>query len=125
MMPVAAKRVYDPAVKSDGVRIVVDRLWPRGVSREKLRADAWMPDIAPSAQLRAWFNHDPAKWEEFEARHFQELHARPEAVLALRALIEGRPATLLFAAKDIRHNQAVALLDYLRLFPQLKGRPEA
>ena len=118
MSLVTAKRAYDPALQDDGVRILVDRLWPRGMSRQRLRIDAWLPEIAPSNDLRTWFGHDPARWREFKTRYFEELRAKPEAVRALRELVSGKRTTLLFAAKDTQHNQAVALLEFLRQHPQ-------
>ena len=103
------KRVYDPPDAADGVRILVDRLWPRGVRKEAARIDRWMRDLAPSPALRQWFGHDPARWEEFCRRYRAELAARTEALEALRALARQRPVTLVHAARDARHNNAVAL----------------
>jgi uncharacterized protein YeaO (DUF488 family) len=110
---VRIKRVYDPPAKADGLRILVDRLWPRGLSREAAALDDWMPDVAPSAALRTWFGHDPARWRAFQQRYRRELDANPDAVRALAARIRGRRATLLFGAKDREHNQAVVVRDYL------------
>ena len=108
------KRIYDPAEPDDGVRILVDRLWPRGISHERLGEDTpWLKDIAPSEELRHWFDHDPAKWPEFRRRYVAELDANPGPVAELRAMIARGPVTLLFAAKDAQHNNAVALRDYL------------
>ena len=107
------KRVYEPETGSDGVRILVDRLWPRGLAKAELKLDAWMKDVAPSTDLRKWFGHDPAKWTEFRRRYAEELDANPAAVEALRDKIGRGPATLLYGAKDETHNQAVALKDYL------------
>ena len=109
------KRTTEPAVKDDGARILIDRLWPRGQSKEKLELTAWVRDIAPSTELRKWFGHDPAKWEEFRKRYRAELDANPEAVAELQALLQEHPnATLLFAAHDEKHANAVALAEYLR-----------
>ena len=108
------KRVYDPADREDGVRVLVDRLWPRGLSREKAAVDEWMPDVAPSAELRRWFGHDPVRWEEFRRRYIAELDEHPDAVQALAARVHGRRATLVFGARDTEHNQAVVLGEYLR-----------
>ncbi|ODS58157.1 MAG: hypothetical protein ABS36_04535 [Acidobacteria bacterium SCN 69-37] len=108
------KRVYDPPARGDGVRVLVDRLWPRGLSREKAAVDEWMPDVAPSADLRRWFGHDPARWDEFRRRYIAELDTRPDAVEALAARVHGRRATLVFGARDAEHNQAVVLGEYLR-----------
>jgi uncharacterized protein YeaO (DUF488 family) len=110
---VRIKRVYDPPARTDGLRILVDRLWPRGLSREAAALDDWMPDVAPSAALRTWFGHDPARWTAFQQRYRRELDANPDAVRALAARIRGRRATLLFGAKDVERNQAVVLRNYL------------
>lgn len=109
---IALKRVYDPASRSDGTRVLVDRLWPRGIAKAKARVDAWLKEVGPSTALRTWFGHDPARWPEFQRRYHRELAnsgaAQPVADLARRG-----PITLLFAAKDEEHNNAVALRDYL------------
>lgn len=112
-MKPAIKRVYDQPAKPDGVRILVDRLWPRGLSKQGARIDLWCRDVAPSSPLRKWFAHDPAKWEEFRKRYSGELDNRSGAVAELRKAVAGRRATLLFAAKDVRHNNAAALRTYL------------
>jgi uncharacterized protein YeaO (DUF488 family) len=109
------KRATEPPGKDDGARILIDRLWPRGQSKEKLKLTAWVRDIAPSTELRKWFGHDPAKWEEFRKRYRAELDANPEAVAELQALLKQHPnATLLFAAHDEKHANAVVLAEYLR-----------
>ncbi|HWB31503.1 MAG TPA: DUF488 family protein [Vicinamibacterales bacterium] len=110
---VRIKRVYDPPAKTDGLRILVDRLWPRGLSRAAAALDDWMPEVAPSAALRTWFGHDPARWTAFQQRYRRELAANPDAVRALAARIRGHRATLLFGAKDVERNQAVVVRDYL------------
>lgn len=112
-MKLWVKRVYDPPAKSDGLRILVDRLWPRGLSKQSAKIDHWLRDVAPSGRLRKWFAHDPAKWKEFQKRYTKELDGSPEAVAELRKLLSKRRATLLFAAKDAEHNNAVVLRDYL------------
>ncbi|WP_312144741.1 DUF488 family protein [Brevundimonas sp.] len=112
--PFALKRVYAPAAEADGTRILVDRLWPRGLSRQKAAIDIWMKDIAPSVELRRWFDHDPARWAVFQHGYKAELDARPEVVAELRRLIQAGPATLLYGAKDSAHNHALVLADYLR-----------
>lgn len=112
-MPLRIKRVYDPPAKSDGHRVLVDRIWPRGLSKEAAQVDEWLKDIAPSTALRKWFGHDPGKWKEFLRRYFRELDANPVAVTRLRTLARGRRVTLLFAAKDIDNNNTVALKAYL------------
>jgi uncharacterized protein YeaO (DUF488 family) len=110
---VRLKRAYDAPSRSDGYRVLVERLWPRGVTKEKLRLDAWLKDLAPSAELRKWFNHDPARWREFKRRYFRELDQQPKTVQELLAKSQNEPVTLVFAAKDVRHNNAAALKEYL------------
>lgn len=112
-MPICLKSVYAEPEPGDGLRILVDRLWPRGVSRARLQLDAWQKELAPSHELRRWFSHDPDKWEEFRRRYFEELEGCEEAVAGLLGLIGKKQATLLFAAHDQQHNNAVALRDYL------------
>src|SRR5438034_11303011 len=111
---IKVKRAYDDPEKDDGVRILVDRLWPRGLSRAKASIDLWLKDLAPSATLRRWFNHDPEKWAEFGRRYAAELDAKKAAVAALLGAARRGRVTLLFAARDARHNAAVALQAYLR-----------
>ena len=108
---IRVKRAYDPVEKSDGVRILVDRLWPRGIKKEKLQATFWMKDAAPSTELRKWFHRDPDQWEEFRARYLKELK-RPEARKALHDIAEAAQkgtVTLVYGAKDEQRNQAVVL----------------
>lgn len=108
------KRATEPLTKADGARILIDRLWPRGQSKDKLQLTAWVKEIAPSTELRKWFGHDPAKWEAFRKRYRAELDANPEAVAELRGLLEEHPnATLLFMAHDAKHCNAVVLAEYL------------
>lgn len=110
------KRIYEKYEKSDGYRILVDRLWPRGMSKEKARVDLWLKDIAPSAELRQWFNHDPKKWPEFQRRYEKELKLKKEIVAELKNIIKKeKTATILFAAFDAEHNDAVALAKILKL----------
>jgi uncharacterized protein YeaO (DUF488 family) len=109
MSAVRVKRVYDPPTPEDGVRILVDRLWPRGVKREEAKVDLWLKDIAPSADLRRWFGHDPARWPGFRDRYRAELAGNPALDELLALVAEGRQVTLLFAAKDTEHNNAVVL----------------
>jgi uncharacterized protein YeaO (DUF488 family) len=109
MPPILIKRIYEPPSEEDGFRVLVDRIWPRGVSKKDAAIDHWAKDIAPSTELRKWFNHDPVRWNEFQKRYQQELKSQ---VSALRQVLEkggGRRLTLLFAAKDTEHNQAVVL----------------
>ncbi|BCB96853.1 hypothetical protein JZK55_17750 [Dissulfurispira thermophila] len=103
------KRIYDPPSKGDGKRILVDRLWPRGVKKEEARIDEWLKDIAPSDELRKWFSHDPSKWEEFKRRYKAELKDQGELIERLRAEAKRGTVTLLYAAKDKEHNNAVVL----------------
>jgi len=105
------KRVYDPAANSDGLRVLVDRLWPRGLTKEKAHIDQWLKDIAPSDTLRRRFHGNPTKWDEFVAAYARELAREPAlaAVTTLRALVSKPPVTLLYAARDQIHNNAVAL----------------
>lgn len=112
-MKVALKRVYEPPSPADGTRILVDRLWPRGLSKEKARIDLWLKEIAPTTELRRWFDHDPAKWDEFQRRYRAELDANVDAVSELKAALSDGPATLVYGAKDEAHNDAVVLADYL------------
>ena len=112
-MDIRLKRAYEPSKKDDGFRVLVDRLWPRGVSKSSARIDLWLKEIAPSAALRKWFGHDPLKWDAFRARYFRELQKNPKAVAQLNEIIRNGPVTLLFAAKDQEHNNAAALKEYL------------
>ncbi len=107
------KRAYDRAGAQDGKRFLVERLWPRAVKKTELRLDGWLKEVAPSAPLRQWFSHDPAKWEEFRRRYFAELEDRPETwEQLLRAAQRGR-VTLVYSSHDQEHNNAVALKDFL------------
>jgi uncharacterized protein YeaO (DUF488 family) len=112
---VRIKRIYGAPRPSDGCRVLVDRLWPRGVSRNKAHLDLWMKQIAPSDALRKWFGHRPERWTEFQRRYRRKLRAKPEPVRQLRQLIRRRRTlTLLFSARDARHNQAAVLRSFLR-----------
>jgi uncharacterized protein YeaO (DUF488 family) len=109
------KRVYEPAQPSDGYRILVDRIWPRGVSKKNAHVDLWIKEIAPSSALRRWFGHDPERWTGFKQRYRRELQQRPQLTGQLRQLLKRhRTVTLIFSARDQRHNQAVALRAFLR-----------
>jgi uncharacterized protein YeaO (DUF488 family) len=107
------KRVYDPPAPDDGKRILVDRLWPRGVKKELAHVDEWVKDIAPSTGLRTWFGHDPSRWEEFRNRYIRELRTKPELVRQLRQEAKEGTVTLVFAAKDYDHANAVVLKEVL------------
>ena len=115
-MEIRLKRVYDEPARSDGPRYLVDRIWPRGVAREHADLQAWLKGLAPSTELRKWFGHDPEKWQAFLERYREELR-HPEAaedIAQLKtALAEGKRITLVFAAKDTRHNNAIALRDFI------------
>lgn len=113
MSEVKIKRVYDAPDGDDGTRILVDRLWPRGLTKERACVDVWLKDIAPSTELRKWFGHDPAKWEQFRERYHRELEANVNLVSLLKEKLKGGAVTLLFAAKDAEHNEAVALQEWL------------
>ena len=113
MKDIKAKRVYEPASSHDGFRVLVDRVWPRGLKKEQVHADLWLKEAAPSTDLRKWFGHDPTKWKEFKSRYFSELDANPEVVKALLDEVTKQQMTLLFSAHDTEHNQAVALKEYL------------
>jgi len=107
------KRAYEQPSRDDGVRILVDRLWPRGVGKDRLLIDAWYKEIAPSSQLRAWFRHDPDKWDEFRKRYFAELDSAPELWRPLLEIARSRNITLVYGAKDRENNNAVSLKEYL------------
>jgi uncharacterized protein YeaO (DUF488 family) len=107
------KRVYDPVAKTDGQRFLVERLWPRGVKKAAIKIDSWLKDAAPSTELRKWFNHDPAKWEEFQRRYRAELKKNPEAWQPILEADSQGTVTLLFSSHDAEHNNAVALKQFL------------
>jgi len=111
-MRLRTKRVYEKPAAADGRRILVDRLWPRGLSKETAKVDAWFRDIAPSTALRRWYGHDPEKWPEFKRRYFAELDANADAVRELRKLLRGT-VTFLFSSRETRLNNAEALREYL------------
>lgn len=112
-MQIRLKRAYEPPAESDGVRILVDRIWPRGVRKEELKLEAWLKEIAPSSELRRWFGHDPEKWEEFRRRYFRELDERQDVVEELRSKVRQGGGTLVYGAADEQHNNAAALKEYL------------
>lgn len=111
-MAVNIKRVYDPPATSDGYRVLVDRLWPRGVSKDKAHVDQWLKEVGPSNELRQWFNHDPAKFTEFSRRYKAELAKNPAAKELKDLTRRHKTLTLVYSAKDPDHNQAVVLKDY-------------
>ena len=110
---VRMKRAYEPAAPEDGMRILVDRLWPRGVRKADAAIDHWAKDLAPTTELRKWFGHDPARWQEFRRRYQASLDAHRDELEKLRALAEKGPITLVYAARDEIHNEAVILRDRL------------
>ncbi|MCC6175952.1 MAG: DUF488 domain-containing protein [Chloroflexi bacterium] len=110
---IAVKRVYDPDESSDGTRFLVERLWPRGIRKADLRIDAWLKDVGPSTELRHWFNHDPARWNEFRKRYAAELEEHPDTWERIVQADESGTVTLLYSAHDTEHNNAVALKEYL------------
>lgn len=112
-MEIVLKRTMEAPAEGDGTRLLVDRLWPRGVRKDSLQMDAWLKEVAPSTELRKWFGHDPAKWDEFQRRYHAELDARPEVLEALLAAARRGRVTLLYSARDGKHNQAVALRAYV------------
>ena len=111
-MSIFLKRVYESPAKTDGTRVLVDRLWPRGVTKSKAKIDLWLKDLAPTTELRKWFGHDPAKWSEFQKRYRAELKGNP-ALSELRELSRQGDVTLVYAAKDELHNEAVVLKQVL------------
>ena len=115
-MDIRTKRIYEAPEHSDGIRILVDGMWPRGVSKNKASIDLWLKEIAPSNRLRRWFSHDPNKWKTFQDEYFQELKNKPGSVHTLIEKSREGPLTLVYAAKDKNYNNAVALKNYLQNF---------
>ena len=114
-MELRTKRIYDEPSRADGRRILIDRLWPRGVSKENAKIDFWAKSVAPSTELRKWYQHDPEKWSEFRDRYFAELDANPEGLAELRTHLDNERVTILFSSKEERLNNASALREYLEL----------
>ena len=110
---IRVKRVYEPAEKSDGVRFLVDHLWPRGLKKEAVEVERWIKLVAPSNELRRWFGHEPAKWKEFQRRYFEELNEQPAIWQPLLEAAREKNITLVYSARDPDHNNAVALKSYL------------
>jgi uncharacterized protein YeaO (DUF488 family) len=113
-MQIRIKRIYEKPEKDDGFRVLVDRLWPRGFTKEKAGVDLWLKGIAPSTELRKWFNHIPEKWEEFKKRYRSEIRENKEALSQLKEVMKKGDVTLVYAAKDEEHNDAVVLLEELK-----------
>jgi uncharacterized protein YeaO (DUF488 family) len=112
-MNIQLKRVYEESSENDGKRILIDRLWPRGLTKEKARIEIWLKDISPSTELRTWFGHDPSKWDDFKRRYRNELKNNSESVSKLIEQISQGKVTLVYSAKDKEHNNAVVLVEYL------------
>lgn len=122
------KRVYDPVSRTDGTRFLVERLWPRGLSKERLHRAAWLKEVGPSTELRQWFNHDPLKWSQFRTRYFRELDSQPESWRPILTAARRGMVTLVYSSHDEEHNNAVALKEYLqakRRAPSASRRPAA
>jgi uncharacterized protein YeaO (DUF488 family) len=113
-MNIRIKRVYEEPAKEDGTRILVDRLWPRGLTKEKAKVDLWLKDVAPSTELRKWFAHDPARWTEFQTRYRDELKTNKEPLSLLEQEAAKGTATLVYGARDQQHNEAVVLQELLQ-----------
>lgn len=112
-MKINVKRVYEKPSKSDGIRILVDRLWPRGMTKEKAAVDLWLKNIAPTTELRKWFDHDPDKWKEFQKKYHQELKKNKEQVSLLNEQMKNGVVTLVYGARDEEHNEALVLKEWL------------
>lgn len=113
MSQIKLKRVYKEASKDDGYRVLVERLWPRGLKKEQVAVDLWLKEVAPSPELRTWFSHDPAKWEEFKRRYWAELEKKPEQIALLRQKSREGTVTFVYAAHDEQHNAALALKEFM------------
>jgi len=112
-MSIKIKRAYDKAAKQDGTRILVDRMWPRGLTKDKAHIDKWLKEVAPSTELRKWYNHDPDKWKEFKHRYFKELNANGNTLQSLLEIAQGKTLTLVYSSREEKYNNAVALKEYL------------
>jgi uncharacterized protein YeaO (DUF488 family) len=112
-MEIKLKRVYEKSAKEDGTRILVDRLWPRGLTKQKANVDMWLKDVAPSTELRKWFHHDPERWIEFKRRYQIELGNKEEQIEVLKKQLKKGPVTLVYGAKDEEHNEALVLKELL------------
>jgi uncharacterized protein YeaO (DUF488 family) len=122
MMNIRLKRAYEPPEEEDGARLLVERLWPRGLTKDKARIDDWFKDVAPSPELRQWYSHDPAKWPVFRKRYLAELRANAKAVDRLRDKVEQGTATFVYAARDEQRNSARVLKEYLEERPAGRAR---
>lgn len=113
MLKINIKRIYDKPFKTDGVRILVDRLWPRGISKDKAKLDFWEKEIAPSSELRVWFGHKPERFEEFAKKYREELTLHLDKIKKIKKVLNSHNITLLYAAKDTKNNQAIILKDFI------------
>ncbi len=113
ILMIKIKRIYDPPQKDDGTRILVDHLWPRGIRKEEAKIDYWAKNIAPSSELRKWFNHDPEKWQEFKRKYFIELSKEPQEIEKIKQNLKSGDIALIYSAKDELNNNAVVLKEYL------------
>ncbi|MBV2144367.1 DUF488 domain-containing protein [Falsochrobactrum sp. TDYN1] len=114
MMKIHLKRIYEEPSSDDGFRVLVDRVWPRGMTKEKAAIDLWAKDVAPSAELRKWFGHDPARWDEFQRKYRKEIEGNLPALREITDRAKGKTLTLLYGAKDQEHNQAVVLFNFMK-----------
>jgi uncharacterized protein YeaO (DUF488 family) len=122
-LDIRLKRAHEPATPADGWRVLVDRLWPRGISHERVQLDAWEKDLAPSTELRRWFGHEPNRFEEFRQRYIEELREQRPRLTALRRRARTGPLTLVYGARDTEHNDAVVLAEVLRRgLPRISGK---
>ena len=112
-MKIKLKRVYEESDRDDGTRILVDRLWPRGLTKQKANVDIWLKEVAPSTELRKWFHHDPDKWKEFKKKYVKELKGKEEQINILKKELKAGTVTLLYGAKDEEHNEALVLMEVL------------
>jgi uncharacterized protein YeaO (DUF488 family) len=112
--PLKIKRVYDEPSEDDGTRVLVDRLWPRGLTRQRAAVELWLKELAPTDALRKWFGHEPSRWTEFRSRYRAELDRNGAEIARLREVVKDGPVTLVYGAKDEAHNNAVVILEYLR-----------
>lgn len=112
-MAIQLKRAYEKPAAGDGFRVLVDRIWPRGMTKENLKVDLWLKEVAPSTELRKWFGHDPQRWDEFKKRYFKELGSHPDEVRLLRDKMRHGELTLVFGSKEERFNNAEAIKEYL------------
>jgi uncharacterized protein YeaO (DUF488 family) len=121
---VTLKRAYDPVAATDGKRLLVERLWPRGLSKDRLKLDGWIREVAPTTELRKWFGHDPTKWRQFRIRYFRELDSQPESWRSIVSLARRGTVTLVYSSHDEEHNNAVALREYLQLKTRRRTSPQ-